>query len=167
MCVCVCVCVCMRTRAHICAFVMKHIHQCIVHIGSIRRRITRLFKVRLMLVPLPVSCLSKTLCFRMLYEYSTFAGWSYGRILWLSVDIRTMAAFHLNLTLLLLLPPLYSRNLKRKELRDPLHLFGDWDWEGTGQTLDLMLAQREKVVVEEVQTNMFFKTVKLSFSFSM
>jgi hypothetical protein len=36
-----------------------------------------------------------------------------------------MAAFHLNLTLLLLLLPLYNRNLKRKELRDPLHLFGD------------------------------------------
>ena len=163
MCVCVCVSVC----AHVCAFVMKRIYQCVVHIGSIRRCITRLFKVRLTLVPLSVSCLSKTLWFRMLYQYSTFAGWSYGRMLWLSVDVRTMAAFHLNPTLLLLLLPLYSRNLKRKELRDPLHLFGDWDWEGTGQTLDLMLAQRERVVVEEVQTNMFFKTVKLSFSFSM
>jgi hypothetical protein len=41
------------------------------------------------------------------------------------VDIRTMAAFHLSLILLLLLLPLPSRNLKGKELRDPLHLFGD------------------------------------------
>jgi len=36
-----------------------------------------------MLVPLSVSCLSKTLWFRTLYQYSTFAGRSYGRMLWL------------------------------------------------------------------------------------
>lgn len=79
----------------------------------------------------------------------------------LPVDVRIMMAFSSSLDLMVLLQ--CNRSLTGKELKVPRPLFGDCDLEGTGQTLALMLALREKVAVEEV----FSRTVKMSFSLSI